>query len=158
VSNPYRAEKIANWVADFCESEEAARSAGPVQAVAAAVLERFLEGACAVRDVDPADIEESDVRTSLLQRLPRLDVPEDVHAGVPGLVGAFLVSLEAQGRLGGGGALGAYVRAHGSAYREAARPVVAPIRRQASKLGPNDPCPCGSGKKYKKCCRRLGRP
>ena len=21
------------------------------------------------------------------------------------------------------------------------------------KVGPNDPCPCGSGKKYKKCCR-----
>ena len=21
------------------------------------------------------------------------------------------------------------------------------------KIGPNDPCPCGSGKKYKKCCR-----
>ena len=23
------------------------------------------------------------------------------------------------------------------------------------KVGPNDPCPCGSGKKYKKCCGRL---
>ncbi len=27
-----------------------------------------------------------------------------------------------------------------------------PIRRE-KKVGPNDPCPCGSGKKYKKCCR-----
>ena len=27
-----------------------------------------------------------------------------------------------------------------------------PVRKQA-KIGPNDPCPCGSGKKYKKCCR-----
>ena len=24
--------------------------------------------------------------------------------------------------------------------------------RAANKVGPNDPCPCGSGKKYKKCC------
>ena len=24
----------------------------------------------------------------------------------------------------------------------------------AAKVGPNDPCPCGSGKKYKKCCGR----
>jgi len=24
--------------------------------------------------------------------------------------------------------------------------------RSAKKAGPNDPCPCGSGKKYKKCC------
>ncbi|MEM7008079.1 MAG: preprotein translocase subunit SecA, partial [Thermodesulfobacteriota bacterium] len=27
-----------------------------------------------------------------------------------------------------------------------------PIRRQEKKVGRNDPCPCGSGKKYKKCC------
>ena len=28
-----------------------------------------------------------------------------------------------------------------------------PMRKAASqKVGPNDPCPCGSGKKYKKCC------
>ncbi len=26
-----------------------------------------------------------------------------------------------------------------------------PVRRD-KKVGPNDPCPCGSGKKYKKCC------
>jgi preprotein translocase subunit SecA len=25
-------------------------------------------------------------------------------------------------------------------------------RRNVSKAGRNDPCPCGSGKKYKKCC------
>jgi SEC-C motif-containing protein len=27
-----------------------------------------------------------------------------------------------------------------------------PFRREAPKVGRNDPCPCGSGKKYKKCC------
>ncbi|MBX3438861.1 MAG: SEC-C domain-containing protein [Planctomycetaceae bacterium] len=27
-----------------------------------------------------------------------------------------------------------------------------PIRNRESKVGRNDPCPCGSGKKYKKCC------
>jgi preprotein translocase subunit SecA len=25
---------------------------------------------------------------------------------------------------------------------------------KAKKIGRNDPCPCGSGKKYKKCCLR----
>ena len=25
------------------------------------------------------------------------------------------------------------------------------IRRQGEKVGRNDPCPCGSGKKFKKC-------
>ncbi len=27
-----------------------------------------------------------------------------------------------------------------------------PVRNKDKKVGPNDPCPCGSGKKYKKCC------
>ena len=28
-------------------------------------------------------------------------------------------------------------------------------KRQKQKIGRNDPCPCGSGKKYKKCCLRI---
>ena len=31
----------------------------------------------------------------------------------------------------------------------ALEPVIKP-----AKIYPNDPCPCGSGKKYKKCCGR----
>jgi preprotein translocase subunit SecA len=27
-----------------------------------------------------------------------------------------------------------------------------PVRRKEEKVGRNDPCPCGSGKKFKKCC------
>lgn|GEM_PF-1996556 len=30
------------------------------------------------------------------------------------------------------------------------------IRHSTPKIGRNDPCPCGSGKKYKKCCGRAG--
>ena len=29
-----------------------------------------------------------------------------------------------------------------------------PVKREAAKVYPNDPCPCGSGKKYKQCCGR----
>jgi len=29
---------------------------------------------------------------------------------------------------------------------------IATVRREEPKVGRNDPCPCGSGKKYKKCC------
>ena len=27
-----------------------------------------------------------------------------------------------------------------------------PVKRDSAKVGRNEPCPCGSGKKYKKCC------
>ena len=33
-----------------------------------------------------------------------------------------------------------------------ALPPVEPARRDLPKVGRNDACPCGSGKKYKKCC------
>ena len=33
--------------------------------------------------------------------------------------------------------------------------VKAPKKRENAKVYPNDPCPCGSGKKYKQCCGRL---
>jgi preprotein translocase subunit SecA len=42
-----------------------------------------------------------------------------------------------------------------SRQQEAAAGPVSPaktIRLEQPKVGRNDPCPCGSGKKYKKCC------
>lgn len=32
-----------------------------------------------------------------------------------------------------------------------------PLRRPTDKIGRNDPCPCGSGKKYKRCCEAKDR-
>ncbi|EIS3741581.1 UPF0149 family protein [Aeromonas hydrophila] len=43
--------------------------------------------------------------------------------------------------------LHAYFLAQRSERPERSQPVVAPI-----KIGRNEPCPCGSGKKYKQCC------
>ncbi len=36
------------------------------------------------------------------------------------------------------------------------QPKVQTIKRKVPKVGRNDPCPCGSGKKYKHCCGRKG--
>ena len=43
------------------------------------------------------------------------------------------------------------------ARQQAAKEEAAPktVRRQQEKVGRNAPCPCGSGKKYKKCCGRV---
>ena len=40
---------------------------------------------------------------------------------------------------------------YGSEYEDA-HVVRIPVKRETPKIYPNDPCPCGSGKKYKKCC------
>jgi len=37
-------------------------------------------------------------------------------------------------------------------FVEAMRSELDPKKGNGKKVGRNDPCPCGSGKKYKKCC------
>jgi preprotein translocase subunit SecA len=36
-------------------------------------------------------------------------------------------------------------------FSGAPKEAAAPVKRTQAKVGRNDPCPCGSGKKYKKC-------
>ncbi len=39
-------------------------------------------------------------------------------------------------------------------YTGGSRLAPAPYRHEGPRVGRNDPCPCGSGRKYKKCCGR----
>jgi len=45
-----------------------------------------------------------------------------------------------------------YFEPHRRSWAEAHDDRVEPIRRPGPKVGRNDPCPCGSGRKYKNCC------
>ena len=54
----------------------------------------------------------------------------------------------------GNGAAGPSRRGNGAAAGQAASSST-PYIRAARKVGRNEPCPCGSGKKYKRCCGRL---
>ena len=56
-------------------------------------------------------------------------------------------SRQAKGRGGIGGAPAAAPKADKTGKQET-------VHRDAPKVGRNDPCPCGSGKKYKNCCGR----
>jgi SEC-C motif len=112
----------------------------------------FLQGACDVRGVEVEEIEEGDVRASLLGGVARLGVSAEAKREVPEGCAALLSYLQNGGRLGGGRMLGAFVNALTPAFLEASAGKVKPITRAGSKIGRNDPCPCGSGKKYKKCC------
>ena len=44
----------------------------------------------------------------------------------------------------------------GREAHHAPRQATKPFVHRAEKVGRNDPCPCGSGKKFKKCCAELG--
>ena len=102
-----------------------------------------------------SDIEEPDLKPALLEGVGSLALPASVRAVVPDLCAALLGELEAQGRLSGGRSLGRFVRALRGAYDERTTDKPRTIRNPGgASIGRNDPCPCGSGKKYKKCCMR----
>ncbi len=54
--------------------------------------------------------------------------------------------------LGDGAAALNSLTGRGGSQRERAESAPVSVKREAAKVGRNDPCPCGSGKKFKKCC------
>ncbi len=48
--------------------------------------------------------------------------------------------------------LSSFEKVDGQWFFKDARMINNPQTRDSPKVGRNDPCPCGSGKKYKKCC------
>src|SRR6476646_8564570 len=145
---PFTREKLENWVGDFCGSDAARSFSSGAREYAPELLTSFLVAACEARDIEPEEIEETDVKHALL-KLARLQLPASIKPEVPALCGAMLADLEAQGRLGGGKVLGAYAGALKEAFVDASSGKLKPVKRAGSRIGRNDPCPCGSGKKYK---------
>ncbi len=80
---------------------------------------------------------------SFISALPRTLVHDDISILGPGGLA---------GREAGGG--GAANDLSGRARNGAASGPIIPVKRDDPKVGRNDPCPCGSGKKHKKCCGR----
>ena len=77
-------------------------------------------------------------------------------AGRPSAAGSPAAGMVAGGRPAGGGLPvaapgGGGLAAPASPPPPRSGPRVVPVRSGQAKVGRNDPCPCGSGKKYKKC-------
>jgi hypothetical protein len=152
MSNPYTRERIENWVSDFCMSDDVRPFSPALRQLAGDVLLQFVVAACDHRGIEPEDLEEQDVKHGLIGCVARLNIEPETKKDCPNLCAALLDHLQNAGRLGGGHALAAYARALQTAFDQATSGKTAPVVRPGSKIGRNDPCPCGSGLKYKKCC------
>ena len=81
---------------------------------------------------------------SVLSRQAQTRGPVDpTGAAAPGIAALSKVSQRRRVLAGAGGP-----------SEEEAQTSVVTVRNRGPKVGRNDPCPCGSGKKYKKCCGR----
>jgi hypothetical protein len=137
-----------NWVEEYVESTPFSLLPDGLKERAPAICSVFVDLA------GPSS--ETVARRVLLEELPRLDLEPAVRAAVPEILGGFLEWLEDSGRVAGGRSLARFVGALGPAYRERCSPKgglrTPPIVKKTADIGRNDPCPCGSGKKFKKCC------
>lgn len=150
--HPLTRERLAGWIADFTEGDGAASFPAAVRDVAASVLDAWITSACEIRDVEPEDLEIADLRRALLDTVARLDLSPAVHERVPDLCRDLLAEWEAAGRLGDGRSMGLAMAAQRDAYARAVALRPDPITRPGAKIGRNEACPCGSGRKFKKCC------
>lgn len=166
MGDPFRGQKILNWAAEFSDRDELASWPAAVREYAREIAALFLTRACSLRDTEPEALTEADLKAGLLQGVSALALPEAAQEKVPALCAFFVEDLQRQGRMSPGRTLAAFVRALAGSYRtqvasrSAAAAGEAPKGKTfvnpGSKLGLNDPCPCGSGLKFKKCCKRLG--
>jgi hypothetical protein len=147
-------DAILNWVGDYCGSDALSLFPTAVGECAQAALETLLEQACARAGAAPEALAEEDLKHGLLEGVARLGLPEAARPFIPSLCRAFLEDLQKRGRIGNGLTLGRYVGALKQAFLDASADKPATFTRPADKIGRNDLCPCGSGKKYKKCCGR----
>jgi hypothetical protein len=94
-----------------------------------------------------------------LTTVARLDVPLDHRRTFPELLCAFLEFLPSTGRFPRGDEWADRVRAiegdYAAGFRDDGSVRGATVRKIDTETGRNEPCPCGSGKKYKKCCMAL---
>ncbi len=154
MTGPYSQETLTNWAADFAHGDRMSLFPVSVQSVAQEVLETLLITACARRSVEPANLDEADIKYALLEQVARLEMEAETRLFVPSLCRSYLEDLQNQGRLGSGQRLGRYVGALKEAFIAADRFRPQTFKNQGEKIGRNDPCPCGSGKKFKKCCQQ----
>jgi hypothetical protein len=136
------------WAAEFEDSTAFSFLPDPVKDEAPALCAEFLRRA--------GDATEAEARRLMLEVFPSLDLPPALRAAVPDILQSFLAWLEESGRLAGGRALGLWVGALAPGYRDRCSPRgglrTPPLVKKTADIGRNDPCPCGSGKKFKKCC------
>jgi hypothetical protein len=153
--------------ASFLDSQQARALDSVPRADQAKIVERFL--GCVYDDVGkaPRHLDAEDIHTILGHLLPgRFSKREPLARHAPMVLRAYLEFLEQTAILSQGYELRSALDEHMPHFRAAVESgkqhvhshgePVKPIVNRAEKVGRNDPCPCGSGKKFKQCCAKLG--
>jgi len=143
---------LVDHVADYATSDHFMFIDGPLREHAETLLLHF----CRIsgEPLTIAGIEAS------LGVMARLDLPLEVRRAVPQLLIAFFEFVDSTGLCPGASSFARDTRIVEQQYLRSFRDDGSvrgtTFEKKCSPIGRNDPCPCGSGKKFKKCCGREG--
>lgn len=146
----------SDYIPEYLESEHFLFLAPAVKEHAEGALVAFCDRAVAHGAVQGADLTPAIVEAVLMRDLARLDLPLAAKRALPDLLEGFFGFLRETGRVPAAGALQMCAEALAPRYRASLRDDGSvkgeTIRKVSAEVGRNDPCFCGSGLKYKKCC------
>jgi hypothetical protein len=145
-----------DFIPEYLESEYFLFLAPEVKEHAEIALAAFCDRAVARGAVAMADLTPTIVDAVLMQDMGRLNFPVAAKQALPDLLDGFFGFLRETGRFPSAGALQMCAEALGPKFRASLRSDGSvkgeTVRKVSATIGRNDPCFCGSGQKYKKCC------
>jgi hypothetical protein len=151
-------DQAENFISDYASSEHFMFLPPAVKENAESLLGAFFrqagEKTQALESLKARDVEEV-----FLGHMPRLNVTVEAKRAVPELLDGFFTFLKDTGRFPAAGAWQMCVETVRGKYLEGIRDDGSvkgtTFKKKYTDVGRNDPCPCGSGKKFKKCCMEL---
>jgi hypothetical protein len=144
---------------EFCESNYFLLLDPAVKEHGLGIIVAFLRECRDLGAKSPESVTLGLFEQSLYDGMARLDLPLIVRKGIPALLSSFFRYLSETGKYPAASALDGLIQTLSSGYMQKFRPDGSvkgeTFRKKYSDVDRNDPCPCGSGKKFKKCCMKL---
>ena len=143
--------RLSDFVPEYCTSEHFLFLNQDLKEHADSLLSAWCQE---TRD----ELSEQRFETSL-KKVAHLDLPLPVRKAFPELLQAFLSYVSTTGRFPEADRWANWIPQLETGYVERFRDDGSvrgkTVRKKFAKVGRNDPCPCGSGQKFKKCCMGL---
>lgn len=157
---------------DFLHSQSLKSTAKSYKNNADYVTKSFLDYVFFEEHKEVREIQDTHVQYFMLEYAPKkLTFTTEKAQEVPKILSTFLTFLDTTGHIKNGVQLSTVVKENSRSFlklipKETKKGRKTTTRRTSKKkaaattilpdvkVGRNDPCPCGSGKKYKKCCGR----
>ena len=142
---------LSDFVADYCTSEHYLFLDPDLKEHADSLLSYWCQ--------ETGDELSEERFEASLKKVARLDMPLPVRKAFPELLQAFLSYVSTTGRFPEADRWAKWIPQLETDYVERFREDGSvrgeTVRKKFAKVGRNDPCPCGSGQKFKKCCMGL---